>query len=462
MVPRRATRASPAGSRCDRAAVVVVVAGASADHRPGIEAAATVAEIRFAAGRRGAPAGARRGRGPLLRAPARSPDWRRRGRSRRRCGGSRSASDGVDRLLFPAIAEQRRRGDERARRLRRRDRRVGDRGDPRDDDRSRRLDRRARPAPMDRRPPDRPPRREALLAVGPGPARPGRGAARARPRHGGGGGRAHAAGRRPVRARSAGRTTSTRCSREADVVLDVLPLTPRRGTASTRPRSRRCDRARASSTSVAGRRSTRRRSIDALRRGGIGGRRPRRLRGGAAPGLLAAVDDAERDRLAAHVRGLRGLGARGRRRVRRQPRSVRPGRAAPQPGRHARLVSALDRLATDDRARRSRCASCTRATATSRRFEGSSIHVDAARSSRCSARTGRARRPPTEILEGYRTRSAGEVSVLGHDPAKRRARAEGAHRHRPPVDGGRPVPHRPETIEMYAGYYPHRAGRPTR
>src|SRR5438128_1676853 len=60
-----------------------------------------------------------------------------------------------------------------------------------------------------------------------------------------------------------------------------------------------------------------------------------------------------------------------------------------------------------------------------------------------------------EILEGYRTRNSGRVSVLGHDPAR----------------GGRELKQRigivlqqtgveefltvRETVEMYRGYYPH-------
>ena len=65
----------------------------------------------------------------------------------------------------------------------------------------------------------------------------------------------------------------------------------------------------------------------------------------------------------------------------------------------------------------------------------------------------------TEILEGYRERSGGSVSVLGRDPAKR----EKALKERVGIvlqsTGIDPFLTVTETIEMYAGYYPSR--RPT-
>jgi len=65
----------------------------------------------------------------------------------------------------------------------------------------------------------------------------------------------------------------------------------------------------------------------------------------------------------------------------------------------------------------------------------------------------------TEILEGYRQRTGGTVSVLGHDPAKR----ERALKQRVGIvlqsTGIDPFLSVTETIEMYAGYYPSR--RPT-
>jgi ABC-2 type transport system ATP-binding protein len=65
----------------------------------------------------------------------------------------------------------------------------------------------------------------------------------------------------------------------------------------------------------------------------------------------------------------------------------------------------------------------------------------------------------TEILEGYRQRSAGTVQVLGHDPAK----GEHALKQRIGIvlqsTGVDPFLTVRETVEMYGGYYP--APRPT-
>jgi len=65
----------------------------------------------------------------------------------------------------------------------------------------------------------------------------------------------------------------------------------------------------------------------------------------------------------------------------------------------------------------------------------------------------------TEILEGYRQRSAGTVRVLGHDPAK----GEHALKQRIGIvlqsTGVDPFLTVRETVEMYGGYYP--APRPT-
>src|SRR5438034_740761 len=62
----------------------------------------------------------------------------------------------------------------------------------------------------------------------------------------------------------------------------------------------------------------------------------------------------------------------------------------------------------------------------------------------------------TEILEGYRARSAGSVSVLGHDPA----RGERALRERLGIVlqscGIQPELTVHELLEMYASYYPRR------
>jgi ABC-2 type transport system ATP-binding protein len=61
----------------------------------------------------------------------------------------------------------------------------------------------------------------------------------------------------------------------------------------------------------------------------------------------------------------------------------------------------------------------------------------------------------TEILEGYRTRSGGEASVLGHDPAKGELdlkRRVGIVLQSTGVDPFLTVR---ETVDMYAGYYEH-------
>src|SRR6202046_2089423 len=59
-----------------------------------------------------------------------------------------------------------------------------------------------------------------------------------------------------------------------------------------------------------------------------------------------------------------------------------------------------------------------------------------------------------EILEGCRTRDGGEVSVLGHDPGRERAKIKprvGIVLQQPGVDQYLTVA---ETVAMYAGYYP--------
>jgi ABC-2 type transport system ATP-binding protein len=62
----------------------------------------------------------------------------------------------------------------------------------------------------------------------------------------------------------------------------------------------------------------------------------------------------------------------------------------------------------------------------------------------------------TEILEGFREKSAGEISVLGHDPAK----GDRSLKERIGIvlqsTGVDPFLTVRETIEMYAGYYPQR------
>jgi ABC-2 type transport system ATP-binding protein len=90
---------------------------------------------------------------------------------------------------------------------------------------------------------------------------------------------------------------------------------------------------------------------------------------------------------------------------------------------------------------------------------GISFHVDRGEVFAMLGPNGAGKTTTTEILEGYRPRSAGDVSVLGHDPAKR----ERSLKERVGIvlqsTGIDPFLTVTETIEMYAGYYPSR--RPT-
>src|SRR5438094_1009886 len=90
---------------------------------------------------------------------------------------------------------------------------------------------------------------------------------------------------------------------------------------------------------------------------------------------------------------------------------------------------------------------------------GISFHADRGEVFAMLGPNGAGKTTTTEILEGYRTRSAGDVTVLGHDPAKR----ERALKERVGIvlqsTGIDPFLTVRETIEMYAGYYPSR--RPT-
>src|SRR5207244_6713480 len=87
---------------------------------------------------------------------------------------------------------------------------------------------------------------------------------------------------------------------------------------------------------------------------------------------------------------------------------------------------------------------------------GISFHVDRGEVFAMLGPNGAGKTTTTEILEGHRTRSAGDVTVLGHDPAKReRALKErvGIVLQSTGIDPFRTVT---ETIEMYAGYCPSR------
>ncbi len=90
---------------------------------------------------------------------------------------------------------------------------------------------------------------------------------------------------------------------------------------------------------------------------------------------------------------------------------------------------------------------------------GISFHVERGEVFAMLGPNGAGKTTTTEILEGYRDRSAGSASVLGHDPAKR----ERALKQRMGIvlqsTGIDPFLTVTETIEMYAGYFPSR--RPT-
>jgi len=84
------------------------------------------------------------------------------------------------------------------------------------------------------------------------------------------------------------------------------------------------------------------------------------------------------------------------------------------------------------------------------------LHVDRGEVFALLGPNGAGKTSTTEILEGYRSRTAGEVSVLGYDPASRAA----AFRERIGIvlqsTGVDPFLTVRETIDMYAGYYPRR------
>jgi ABC-2 type transport system ATP-binding protein len=85
---------------------------------------------------------------------------------------------------------------------------------------------------------------------------------------------------------------------------------------------------------------------------------------------------------------------------------------------------------------------------------GVDLHVDRGEVFALLGPNGAGKTTITEILEGYRTRTAGEVSVLGHDPAK----GDRDLKERIGIvlqsTGVDPFLTVRETIDMYGGYYP--------
>ena len=85
---------------------------------------------------------------------------------------------------------------------------------------------------------------------------------------------------------------------------------------------------------------------------------------------------------------------------------------------------------------------------------GIDLHVDRGEVFALLGPNGAGKTTTAEILEGFRERTAGEVDVLGHDPAKRELdlrRRMGIVLQSTGVDPYLTVR---ETVEMYAGYYP--------
>src|SRR3990172_2069273 len=86
--------------------------------------------------------------------------------------------------------------------------------------------------------------------------------------------------------------------------------------------------------------------------------------------------------------------------------------------------------------------------------KGIDLHVDRGEVFALLGPNGAGKTTTTEILEGYRSRSGGEASVLGHDPA----RGGGELKRRIGIvlqsTGVDPFLTVRETIELYAGYYP--------
>src|SRR5438552_14570055 len=87
---------------------------------------------------------------------------------------------------------------------------------------------------------------------------------------------------------------------------------------------------------------------------------------------------------------------------------------------------------------------------------GISFHVGRGEVFAMLGPNGAGKTTTTEILEGYRTRSAGDVTVLGRDPVKRERALKERVGSVLQSTGSDPLLTVTETIEMDAGYYPSR------
>ena len=93
---------------------------------------------------------------------------------------------------------------------------------------------------------------------------------------------------------------------------------------------------------------------------------------------------------------------------------------------------------------------------------GIDLHVDRGEVFALLGPNGAGKTTTVEILEGYRDRSAGEVGVLGSDPASGATDQKRRDRHRAAVDGGRSVPHRTGDGGAVRGATTRRHGTSTR